>query len=186
MSGARGERLIVNWMEVVLVLARRLFTALVLGLIGTLCACGNEDPTAPIPSMIPTGVTWKLKCVRLPANEHSCNENGLGQPYTIRFEENGVVSGTNACNTCSGTYAYVSTTQLKIHWSCSDAPCGAPPPWIGYGADVANTTSFALVDDQLVLTVLIHGDEFIHVPSPLAARGVSGAALLEMVHERGE
>lgn len=162
-------------------LTRHLF--LPLGVITTLCACGNEDSTAPRPSMIPTGVTWTLKCIRFPSNEHSCNENGLDQQYTLRFNENGTVSGTNACNNCIGTYSYVSAAQLEIRWSCTGLACGTPPPWLGYGDYVANTTSFALVNEELVLTFVVRGEEFKLSP-PL--RPESGAVYLEMVYQQRE
>src|SRR5512145_2079044 len=165
-------------------LTRRLLVTL--GLIGTFCACGNEGATAPRASTIPTGVSWTLKCIRLASNERSCNDNGLDQQYTIRFDKNGTVSGTNACNTCVGTYSYLSATELRIHWNCTELACGTPAPWLGYAGEVANTTSFALTNDQLVLTILVQGDELSHLPLPLAAQRVSGGAYLEMVHERGD
>ncbi|MBP1688066.1 MAG: hypothetical protein H6Q33_4209 [Deltaproteobacteria bacterium] len=141
---------------------------LALGFLASFSACGNDDSTGPRPSTIPTGVTWKLNCIGSPSND-TCYDPNLDQPYTIRFEANGTVSGENACNTCGGTYFYVSATQVEIDWTCTEAACGTPPPWLGYGDAVGRTTSFALVDDGLVLTFADQGGE-----------------PLQLVHQRAE
>jgi len=136
--------------------------------------------------VIPTGVTWKLKCYKLPSSDSSCNEAGINLLYTLRFEKNGIVSGTDACNTCTGTYSYGPATQLSIHWSCTEVVCDPPNPLSGYGPDVASTTSFALVNDQLVLTLVVQGEESLRIEGFPAPRHGSGSVLLEMVYQRGE
>ncbi len=138
----------------------RLFLGLVL--VASLSACGDDHPTIPAPSTIPTGVTWKLKCIGSPSTD-TCYDPDRGQLYSIRFENDGTVSGTNACNACSGTFSYVSATQVAIVWSCTEAGCGTPSPWLGYGDSVAQTTSFAVVDGELVLTYLDRSGESIEL-----------------------
>lgn len=132
--------------------------AITLGLIAICGACGDDDSTGPLPSTIPTGVTWELKCIASPSSD-TCYDPDLGQPYTIRFEADGTVSGANACNACTGTYSYASASQIDIRWSCTEALCGTPPPWLGYGDAVGRTTSFAVTTGDLVLTYTDLGGE---------------------------
>ena len=127
-------------------------------LVASLGSCGKDGPAGPGQQTIPTGVTWKLECIGSPSGD-TCYDPDGNEPYTIRFEENGTVSGTNACNTCTGTYSHVSTTQLQVHWSCTESTCGQPPPWLGYGDAVASTMSFAVTSGRMVLTCVSRGGE---------------------------
>jgi hypothetical protein len=133
---------------------------LVLGILASLSACGDDDTTGPPPAPTLTGVTWELKCIG-PAGRDVCYDPDLNATYTIRFETSGTVSGTNACNTCEGTYSYASPRHLEIHWSCTEAACGTPPPWLGYESAVSSITSFVLTDAELVLMSADQGGDIV-------------------------
>jgi heat shock protein HslJ len=120
---------------------------LVAGVVG----CWSGGPATPAQQKIPTGVAWHLQCVG-PASSDICDPMVGNSACTIQFEENGVVTGTSACNTCTGTYSYVSTTGLQIHWTCTEMACADLDAWLAYGETVVGTNSFDVSGERLVLT----------------------------------
>lgn len=122
-----------------------------LALIATCSACRTDHSTSLVPSSIPTRVTWELTRVASVTGETRFAPE-RGQSYTIRFDDDGTVHGCNACNACTGTYSYLPAQQILIHFSCTEAGCGSPSPWLGYNEVISRTTSFTLTDGALVLT----------------------------------
>jgi len=133
------------------------------------CACGNDQVHGPNTNgQLPIGVTWKLACLG-GAGSETCYKLEPDGPYTIRFATDGTVVGTNACNTCTGTYSR-SGASMRVHWTCTETACGDPPRWQGYDDAIARVSSFVLTpDDALVLRYVDAGGvplELWHHPAP--------------------
>jgi hypothetical protein len=109
------------------------------------------EDAGPGPARIPTGVSWELECVE-PLSTDLCTDPDSTYAYTIRFYDDGTVTGSNACNTCTGTYVCTAANRLDVMWGCTEMACGDPPPWLDYDRVVGMTNSFSLAGERLVLT----------------------------------
>lgn len=133
-------------------------------------SCGKDHVQGPDVVDEPTvDVTWKLDCVGDSGSDTCYKPREPGGPYTIRFAADGSVVGTNACNTCTGTYTR-SGSSLSIDWACTEIACGDPSQWLDYDAAIVSVRSFVVTSDGALVLRYVDARgaplELWHYPAP--------------------
>ena len=88
------------------------------------------------------------------------------QTYRITFDETGSLTAQNACNDCSGQYE-TAGSSISIAAICTEAACGTPAPYLGYGDALNHAVEYEIVGSELrIRSVDQEGNEqtLVHVP----------------------
>lgn len=123
---------------------------------------GNHDDDSSNQPL--AGPTWELGAIENADGEVTFRQES-DQTYQITFAESGRLAAQNACNNCCGEYE-VSGSSISIAASCTEAACGAPAPYLGYGDALTQAVAYEIEGDELrIRSVDREGDEqtLVHV-----------------------
>src|SRR3954452_613515 len=128
-------------------------TAVVFAAASLLGACSSG------PSSGLTGKTWTLTAIttQVPAFQGVIGPADQGQ-YTILFNNDSTFSAKADCNQVSGGYRTGANGSMAITLGPSTlAVCPPGSKGSAYTAALSNTTSFAIANNQLTLTLMDGG-----------------------------
>ena len=124
----------------------------------------SDDSDGPSDQPL-AGVVWELEAIENARGEVIFRPEPE-QTYRVTFDESGSLTAQNACNVCEGQYE-TAGSSISIAASCTEAACGIPSPYLGYGDALNHAVEYEIVGSELrIRSVDREGNEqtLVHVP----------------------